>query len=43
LVGVIKEMGSEAPNHSDLKVGDRVGMGWFQRQVLNHQVILPVC
>ena len=43
LVGVIKELGSEAPNHSDLKVGDRVGMGWFQMQALKHQVIFPVC
>ena len=30
-VGIITELGAEAGKHSDFKVGDRVGMGWFQR------------
>jgi D-arabinose 1-dehydrogenase-like Zn-dependent alcohol dehydrogenase len=30
-VGVITALGSAAALVSDLKVGDRVGMGWFQR------------
>jgi D-arabinose 1-dehydrogenase-like Zn-dependent alcohol dehydrogenase len=32
-VGVITELGSQAakPGGSEFKVGDRVGMGWFQR------------
>lgn len=30
-VGIITELGSEAGKQSDLKVGDRVGMGWFQK------------
>jgi len=29
-VGIIKQLGSEASKHTDLKVGDRVGLGWFQ-------------
>jgi len=30
-VGAITEIGSLVPQISDLKVGDRVGMGWMQR------------
>ena len=30
-VGIIKELGSEASKLSDLKIGDRVGMGWRQK------------
>ena len=30
-VGVITELGAEAARISDLKVGDRVGMGWVQK------------
>lgn len=30
-VGIIKELGPEASRLSDLKVGDRVVMGWMQK------------
>lgn len=30
-VGVITELGSAVPHVSDLKVGDRVGLGWFHK------------
>jgi len=30
-VGIIKEIGSLVPQISELKVGDRVGMGWMQK------------
>lgn len=30
-VGVIKELGPNASRLSELKVGDRVGMGWMQK------------
>lgn len=30
-VGLITELGSEAKTNSEFKVGDRVGMGWFQK------------
>ena len=30
-VGIIKELGPGASRLSDLKVGDRVGMGWMQK------------
>jgi D-arabinose 1-dehydrogenase-like Zn-dependent alcohol dehydrogenase len=30
-VGLITELGSEAASDSGFKVGDRVGMGWFQK------------
>lgn len=30
-VGVVKELGPQAARLSDLKIGDRVGMGWMQK------------
>ncbi|KAK4941840.1 hypothetical protein LTR10_018316 [Elasticomyces elasticus] len=30
-VGIIRDVGSMVPHISDLKVGDRVGMGWMQK------------
>ncbi|KIW17229.1 hypothetical protein PV08_04420 [Exophiala spinifera] len=34
-VGIIREIGSLVPEISDLKVGDRVGMGWIQKVCLH--------
>jgi D-arabinose 1-dehydrogenase-like Zn-dependent alcohol dehydrogenase len=31
LVGIVRELGSNTARLSELKVGDRVGMGWIQR------------
>ncbi|KAK5229410.1 hypothetical protein LTR96_003022 [Exophiala xenobiotica] len=33
--GIIREIGSMVPEISDLKVGDRVGMGWMQKFCLH--------
>ena len=30
-VGIIKQLGEHASRLSDLKIGDRVGMGWMQK------------
>lgn len=30
-IGIITELGPSAHLRSDLKVGDRVGMGWMQK------------